>query len=292
MKKILFCTGEGIGNVIQTIPVVRTLKENFNTEIDYWHAFGSFQIPKIIPYVDKWFSGPEIRKINVNDYEFMVSTFWTRNHIDGLKKVIPLEGNVHPLKMHVSEIETYLKIARDLGIEEEKLIWTGYCNYNIGRKEEFDLVIANGYNRSGSANWKIKSYPYYEKVVKLLSQEDLSIASIGAPNEYVEGTIDRTRLSLLESCGVIKQSRLVLSNDSGAYHISNALEVPNVVIFTATSIEKNYDARFHTYSELLFREDLECRPCQKGRGWKTCSHWNCRKIDPKRVVELVLKKLF
>jgi len=41
-NKILFCSGEGIGNVIQTIPVIRTLTESMGYTVDFWHAFGAF----------------------------------------------------------------------------------------------------------------------------------------------------------------------------------------------------------------------------------------------------------
>ena len=68
-KKILFCTGEGIGNVIQTIPTIRTLKEVLGYEVDMWYAFGAFSIPHIIPYVDRWFMNVNIIKADPNEYE-------------------------------------------------------------------------------------------------------------------------------------------------------------------------------------------------------------------------------
>ena len=63
-NRLLFCTGEGIGNTVQTIPVIRTLTEVLGYEVDFWHVFGSFGVPKFIPYVNKWIRGGKITDIN------------------------------------------------------------------------------------------------------------------------------------------------------------------------------------------------------------------------------------
>jgi len=289
-RRILFCTGEGIGNTIQTIPVICTLKEILGYSVDMWHAFGAFHIPHIIPYVDKWFVGNEIARANFTEYIGLVSTFWTRDYI----KIIPrlkLMNKIQPLKMNRSEVDTYMDIARDLGARDEDLIWYGNCCYNK-TNEKYDVVISDGYNRQGSADWSIKQYPYYKEVITLLKERSLDICALGAPNEHISGTVDRTGLNLLDSLGIIKNSRLVLSNDSGLYHAANALGVQNIVIFTATSIEKNYDSRFHKFSTIIGRDDLDCRPCQAGRKWKTCKTWECREIDPKIIAEKVEELLW
>jgi len=294
MKRLLFMTAEGIGNVIETIPVIRTLKERLNFEfIDYWHAFGSYNIPKIIPYVDRWIVGKKIRTINPSEYKGKVSTRWTKNrlNISPLDK-LPLLSNIQPLRMSRSEVDTYMDIARNLGVKEEDLIWHGKCNYNEVRdpKNKYDIVIHNGYNRYGASNWSIKSYPYYREIVKLL--KGFRICSIGIKNEYIKDTDDKTGLDLLTSLGIIKNCKVFLSNDSGLYHAANALEVKNVVIFTATSIDKNYDERFHKYSTLIYRDDLKCRPCQASENWnKNCKNWECRNIDPKIIVNTIRKKI-
>lgn len=294
MKNILFCTGEGIGNVLQCIPVLRTIKERLGYGIDMWHAFGNFRLPKIIPYVDKWFTGPlEYNKAARNRfmhsfYKGAVSTCWTKNHYHAYKDRLPLLNSPTPLSMDRSEVDTYMDIARDLGVNEEKLIWQGECLYDDD-VEDFDIVIHNGYNKYGSAHWEIKSYPYYKEVVRILSEEYgfNNVASIGSSEEYIPGTIDMTGLPLLKSFGVIKNSKVLLSNDSGSYHAANAVGTQNVVIFTATSIKKNFDKRFHRYSTLIYR-DLKCRPCQSKRRWtKDCKDWQCRHIDPNHIADKV-----
>lgn len=283
-NRILFMTGEGIGNVIQTIPVIRTLKEALGYTVDFWHVFGSFNIPKLIPYVDNWFTGANIQGINLSDYKGKVSTLWTQTHQKQI--LLPLLNKIQPLSMYHSEVDTYMDIARDLGAKEKDLIWHGDCNYNLSN-EYFDIVLNNGYNPHGAANWKIKSYPYYAELAELLKQRGFTVCSIGTKSDYIENTVNRTGLSLLNSLGVVKSSKLLICNDSGMYHCANALNQDNIVIFTATSIEKNHDRRFHSYSTLIFRDDLPCRPCQATHRWnKDCKTWDCRNIKPEYIAEM------
>lgn len=294
IKRILFATGEGIGNVVECAPVLRTIKENLGIEVDFWHAFGSFPIKEnIFPYVDYWYYSGEVMNLWPPRYDGKVATVWAQNMMDAVPAVkrLKLLNEVKPLSMYRSEIDTYMDIARDLGVPEDKLIFEAECNYNIV-DDHFDIVIANGYNRSGSANWSIKGYPHYGKVVDLLIEHGISVCSVGAKSEYVDGTKDMTGLPLLDSFGVIKNAKCLLANDSGMYHVANALKTPTIVLFTATSIEKNYDSRFHKYTKILGRDDLKCRPCQATRRWnKDCKKWKCQDIDPVYVFNMVMEEL-
>lgn len=290
MKKLLFMTGEGIGNCISLIPTLRTLKESLGYSITLWHAFGSYAITHdLIPYVEETYLGGEINKINPALYEGKVSTFWTRDyHKHPLFSNMKLLTRIHPLSMMRSEVSTYMRIAQELGAKPGDIKWHGECNYNKKNKEKFDTVLSNGYNHIGSARWEIKSYKYYDKLAKLLTDAGYSVCSIGGTNEYIKNTVNRTGLPLLDSLALIKNSKLLISNDSGMYHCANALSTKNITIFTATSIKKNYDKRFHKFTKLIYRDDLKCRPCQSGRKWvKQCRHWNCQKISPSVIMDEV-----
>lgn len=291
MKRILFMTAEGVGNVIENIPAIRTIKEVLGFEIDVWHAFGNYPIPHIIPYASKWFSGNEIRHIKLKDYVGKVSTYWTRNHVNiRLLVNIPLLAMSDSVRPDRSEVDTYMDLARKLGAKEEDLLWSGKCNY-APLTEEYDLVIHDGYNKKGtvSDSWRLKGYPYYKEVVKLLP--DLKICSVGSKEEHIEGTVDRTGLGLLATGGVIYNSVLFLGNDSGLYHYANCLGIRNIVIFTYTSTVKNYDKRFHIHSRILQNDKLDCLSCQNTPLFKTCTSRECREIDPEIVADIIKKEI-
>lgn len=283
-KRLLFLSGEGLGNCVQTLPCIRTIKEKLDFDfIDYLHVYGTYRIPKVIPYVDEWYFGNQIQNVDFSRYDGFVATVWAKNLVgQGPFARLKLLNEIRNLSMDESEVGTYMHIARDLGVKEEDILWHGNCSYNK-IEDKYDVVIHNGYNRFGSARWEIKSYPYYEKVVENLM--GLKVCSVGAKEEYVKGTENRTGMDLLDTLGLIKNARLFIGNDSALYHFSNALETDNIVIFTATSTTKNYCEKFHKYSTIITRDDLECRPCQKTRRWqKDCKDWKCRDISPETVL--------
>lgn len=280
MKRLLFITGEGVGNVIQCIPCLRTIRES-GVIVDLWLPHGSFNLPKIIPYVDRWFAGPT-PKINYNNYYGAVFTKWAQPQAKATG--LPLLSKMHHLKMDISEVSAYMKIAEDLKIEN--VFWHGNCMYSP-ISERYDVVISNGFNYKSKLDWSIKAYQRYPDIVDILKKKGLTTCSIGAPQEYVPGTVNKTNTDILTTFGLIKNAKIVISNDSGMYHAANALETPNIAIFTATSIDKNYDKRFHLYSSLVFRDDLKCRPCQARRTWLQCKDWKCRDIDPEIIINKV-----
>ncbi len=288
-KRLLFCTGEGIGNVMQCGPAIRTIKERLGYTVDLWHAFGYYDIPKIIPFINEWRVGMEIADINPQEYIGKVSTWWTKDRlgfgpVGDIKLLTPISNIV----MDRSEVDVYMDIARNLGVAEEDLLWHSGCRYSE-QEEKFDLVIHDGYNRKGADFWKYKSYPHYMKVVELL--KDLKICSVGSRNEHIKGTINKTGLKLHDTLGIIKNSKVFLSNDSGLYHSANALGVDNAVIFTYTSQMKNYDKRFHKFSKIISREDLGCLSCQNTPRWKECKLYGCRNIDPQVVANIIREML-
>ncbi len=290
-KKLLFCTGEGVGNTVQILPCLRTLKELLGYDTTLWHAFGSFPISdNLIPYASKTLIGSNIRNINISDYVGMVSTFWTRGHISGIPLPLLNDIKAQEIRMDVSEVDVYLNIARDLGAAENDLKWYGECNVNSIDKS-FDVVLNDGCNRNSPAMWEIKSYPRYKELANIIVNHGLSVCSIGTSNEYIEGTVNMTGLPLLSSIGLIKNSNLLISNDSGMYHCANAVGTKNIVIFTATSIKKNYDKRFHKYSSII-TNGISCQPCQANRRWaKDCTDWKCRDIDPNYIATMALSQV-
>lgn len=277
LDRILFCHGEGLGNVVQTVPVVRTLSQRFI--VDYWHAFGTYKIPHIIPYIDNWFIGDEISKLNTENYLGAVKTHFPPS------PPLPILAESPPLTFNRSEVDTYMDIARQLLI---KPIWHGPI-FGKPMSKEYDVILNNGYNPVGSANWKIKSYPYFDEIASELTKKDLVVAELGITKHPIPTTINKTNLSLRDSLSELAKANLFIGTDSGLYHCANALNIDNLVIFTATTTTKNYDPRFHKKAKIISKA-LPCQPCQDERRWnKDCDSWLCREIDPDYIIEEALK---
>jgi heptosyltransferase-2 len=70
------------------------------------------------------------------------------------------------------------------------------------------------------------------------------------------------RTSVLESCQIMLQSRLVICNDSAASHLASAADVPVLSIFGPTVLKFGYRP-WSSQAYVVERTGLECRPCGK-----------------------------
>jgi heptosyltransferase-2 len=75
------------------------------------------------------------------------------------------------------------------------------------------------------------------------------------------------RLSLLQSGALIKQCRVLVSNDSAPMHIAVAMKTPVVGIFGATVPSFGF-APYGELDVIVETKDLACRPCTKHGGSK------------------------
>ena len=104
-----------------------------------------------------------------------------------------------------------------------------------------------------------------------------------------------TGLSIGKTIGIIKGTKLLISNDTSTYHIANVLCKNNIAIYTMTDPGKNYDKRFHRFTNIV-RRKISCSPCQKTSPdfWlynkKKCG-WKCRDIEPGIIVNKVIEIL-
>ena len=88
-------------------------------------------------------------------------------------------------------------------------------------------------------------------------------------------------LALGDAKALIKRASLLICNDAGTRHIAVAFDVPSIVFFGPTSLEKT---NLNLESVEALETDDACRPCYK----RTCpiDHRCMTGIPPSRVVEL------
>jgi hypothetical protein len=256
----------GLGNIIQTTPAVAALRRRGYVAI--------MATPKTRDYIANVFGTDDV-------YENAC-----------VKKTDQLYQNCHPAMFtpggSMSEVELNLAIVKHDPSKDSR---RGFCRYEP-TDEVFDIVIANGFNKTISpTDWAVKAYPHFAAVVAAVP--NLRIATVGLPDEHIPGTINRTGIGLGQTFGLIKAASLFISNDTGLYHAAAALGTPSIVLFTMTDTGKNYDRVFHRHTRILSR-GLPCQPCQltghkiwlKNKAW--CG-WECQQIPPQDVVAAIKK---
>lgn len=160
--------------------------------------------------------------------------------------------------------------------------------YDLYLKHKEYICFHNGYNWKAKQTWERKAYNHFPEVVKLLqNKNNITCVSIGTKNEYIDGTINFTGFNFLESAYLILNALFHVCNDTGTFHLANALGQDNIVLFGATSIEKNVNKHFHRFAKII-RKPLNCSPCQTTNRWHNCRNWKCMNFDPHYIYNKII----
>ncbi|MFN0118495.1 MAG: lipopolysaccharide heptosyltransferase II [Elusimicrobiota bacterium] len=160
-----------------------------------------------------------------------------------------------------------------------------FSNY---RSNEF-IVLAPGATFGPAKQWPVLSYK--ELAEKLSAHFDIFImgsAQEKKMGEEIAGTNSKIKnlcggTNLNEMIAILNESKLLISNDSGAMHVMAALQKPQIALFGSTS--PVWTGPLNKNAEIIYL-GLECSPCFK----RVCplTHTNClNQIS----VEMVLNKI-
>lgn len=150
-----------------------------------------------------------------------------------------------------------------------------------------------------SAAHALKRWPidYWKQLIEILPHHNFKV--LGGPgedflNELAQNAPNRVeilagKLSLQQSAEVIRQAKLVISNDTGLLHIAEQLGKPTLALMGPAPF--GYPSRSST--EIL-ELNLPCKPCSK-HGQGPCTNPNfqqcMRDISPRLVAQRAKHKL-
>ena len=145
------------------------------------------------------------------------------------------------------------------------------------RRELSHKKIPN--RESGYCNFQNKKYP----VVLLGGTED-----VAAGEEIVRSTVGAKvfnacgKFNLSQSASLVRQARLVISNDTGLMHIAAAFKKTMISIWGNTIPAFGmypYYGKYPIANTILEVDKLSCRPCSK-LGYHKCpqGHFNCMNL--------------
>jgi heptosyltransferase-2 len=138
-----------------------------------------------------------------------------------------------------------------------------------------------------------------QKVVEVLRQISSPFVLVGGPEDKARGeqiisSLEKGinacgYLSLNQSALLVKNARLVISNDTGMMHIAAAFSKKIISVWGNTVPDFGmYPYLANQHSAIVENKDLSCRPCSK-IGYSKCplGHFKCMKqIDANKIAEL------
>jgi heptosyltransferase-2 len=203
---------------------------------------------------------------------------------DQLKKTLLIKQGENLYDRTISQIDRYLDLVSRLGIEIEQSATK--LAPSAGELEVAEsIVTSSGIDGkiivavAPGARWETKRWPVesFRSLLGLLSGKGYATVLIGDNKETelcrsIAGSSGQTvvacgKLSIMETAALLSISDALVTNDSAALHISEAVGTPVVAMFGPTVREFGYYPSLPTSKALEI--DLDCRPCSRN-GSRPC----------------------
>ncbi len=324
--KFLIIRFSSIGDIVLTTPVVRNLKQQCEgAEIHYVTKKEYVYLLEHNPYIDKIHTldkslsalAEELRKeyfLYIIDLHNNLRTFRLKNKLrtssfafNKLNKEKWLMVNFKKNKLpDIHIVDRYMKTI-SFFIDENDMQG---LDYFIPAKDEFDINKLPESHRNGYIAFAIGGQHFTKRmpeskiqsVCKLLK---LPIVLLGDKNDAItakeiEKNIGKKiynacgKYNLNQSASLVKQSKLLITHDTGLMHIAAAFKKRIVSIWGNTIPEFGmYPYLSDKDSAIVQVENLKCRPCSK-IGFKKCpkKHFKCmNNIDEGKLAELCNSKI-
>jgi ADP-heptose:LPS heptosyltransferase len=173
-------------------------------------------------------------------------------------------------------------------------------DYFIPEKDNYilqDSQFQNGFVAFVlGATYFTKQIPH-QLVVDIINRSNLPFVLLGGVDDVEKSKAIEKELTspivslcgeinLNQSASVIKQSKLVVSSDTGLMHIASAFNKPIISLWGNTVPDFGMSPYLpNKYSKIFENSDLKCRPCSK-IGFNKCpkKHFKCMlDLDPVEI---------
>lgn len=277
-SRVAVLLGSGLGNMMYATPLVRWLSEKVNAPVDviiHTQHGGAVELFNRADFVHRVFPTPAF--CGERHYKFLMHSS-SAAHLE-----VPLSADVEFRQnklfdynldgRFVPEPELYFyglsRFFDDVPPILESFPKPFLRNVKYEHPKNKTVGFANGIK---TGTWAKRQWPYIEQLVKKLTEDGFEMRCFGLPEEYVEGSVDFTGLSIRETIEEISNCSYFIGHDCGITHIAEVLGVPTAWIFGPTVATKNGPIMAH--SELI-KSDIACSPCQFRVDWARCENAVC-----------------
>jgi heptosyltransferase-2 len=316
--KFLIIRFSSIGDIVLTTPVVRCLKKQVpGAQIHYLIKPQFKMVMEPNPYIDKFHVlqndwDKMIAELKEEKFQYIIDlhhnlrTLRVKKALDvpafsfnklNIEKLIfvKLKWNVMP-RVHI--IDRYMETVEPFGVynDGEGMDYFIPEDAKVSQKDIPASHHAGFISIVIGASFYTKKLPVY-KLQELCRKIDHPIILLGAKEEAKEAddiaSVDPIKVynacgkfSLHESADLVRQSKLVISHDTGLMHIAAALKKQVIAIWGSTTPSfgmvpyygKAYSGKDPNPYDDVQVHKLWCRPCTKiGRNKCPQGHFKCMK---------------
>ena len=333
LPKILIIRFSSIGDIVLASPVFRCIKKQLPGAEVHFVTKKSFSIVTAHnPYIDKFYYYEDnmkelITSLKQENYDYVIDLHnnirsnkirralgrkaFTINKLN-LEKFLLTRFSINIMPgIHITQRS--LQAAAPLGVQDDGFGLDYFIPPgDVVKADDIPTAHHAGYIAVViGANYYTKKLPVH-KLQELCYKIDHPVILLGGKDEYKEGeaiaSVDPVKIynacgkfNLNESADLLRQSKLVLSHDTGLQYIACALNKPLLAIWGGTSpkldVEPYYGAVFLSQQTKPIYENivlnLRCQPCSK-YGTHSCplEHFNCmEKQDIDAIVYKVHQRL-
>lgn len=297
-----------IGDIVLTTPVVRCLKQQVeNAEIHFLTKPANASILKSNPYVDEVHTfktyNETVDELREIPFDYVIDLQKNLRSKRLINKLKILDFSFPKLNWEKWLLTSFLKIDRlpDIHIVDRYMKATRLfdvqndgkgLDYFISADDEVDTLSAFGVEQGKYVAYAIggqhatKRMPK-ELIAQICKKMDDKVVLLGGSSdvqaaEYICSQCDNCinlcgMFALSQSASIVKQSKYVITHDTGLMHIAAAFK-KNIVSVWGNTIPKFGMTPYlpGEKSRIFEVVDLKCRPCSK-LGYEKCpkKHFRC-----------------
>ena len=318
--KFLIIRFSSIGDIVLTTPVIRCLKQQVkDATVHFLTKEAHYGIVKTNPNVDKVIVLNKswefmMHQLQLEEYDYIIDLHhnlrtWKVKHALGVKSFSFDKLNIQKWLLTAFKInklpdihivDRYLATVKGFGVLNDGK----GLDYFIPEKDEIkdtDLPMSHRFGYIAlviGAALNTKKLPIH-KLKELCLQTDFPIILLGGKEDRSAGdeiaSVNEIKVynacgkfALNESADLVRNARLVITNDTGLMHIAAAFKKKMISVWGNTVPQFGMDAYYgneiisHFKSEIT---NLSCRPCSK-IGYNKCpkKHFKCMEQQDVEVI--------
>lgn len=285
--KLLIVRFSSIGDIVLTTPVIRCLKKQLNAEIYFLTKKSYAPLLEANPYVSKIIFLEDLNLKDLNQYCFnyiidlhsnirshllclQLSSQTKRYHKSNWKKMLFIGLGINkPSSIHV--VERYMQAVKFLGVTDDG----DGLDYFLLKNSDIDSRLSNSYiTWCIGGSYQNKHLPI-ETIAKVCNKIKQPIALIGGgedinqADEIIRRSSNKQILNfcneatLDRSASIIKNSELVLTNDTGMMHIAAAFKKPIISFWGCTKPSFGFSPYQTKSQSITIIAKDQYRPCSK-----------------------------